>query len=267
MFEKEGDNITSFGDQDVFLAKYYNCPTLKAEISGNRSFCPGAGTELSVKRSFTNVVWNDTINGKYSIIADKPGQYKVRMLDKKGCLLTDSVQIIQNTLPWFSLGNDTAIVVNDSLILHAPENYSKFLWKDYSAGTEYLARPTDNSPGTEEYWLTVTDSLYCNYSDTISIAWIKSNEWVDLSMIQLVTYPNPADDRLYWYLKSDEVCQFVAEIADENGRVLYYRHFKQYIPGEVNEISLSNLSSGFYYMRIGNSSSGKNFKTVRVIKK
>jgi hypothetical protein len=267
IFEKEGDAITSFGDQDVFLAKYYNCPTLKAEISGNRSFCPGTGTELSVKRSFTNVVWNDTINGKYSIIADKPGQYKVKILDKKGCMLTDSVQIRQNTVPWFSLGNDTTMIVSDSLILQAPEIYSKFLWKDYSAGNEYLARPTDNTPGTEEYWLSVTDSLDCNYSDTISIKWFKNNKWVDLSKVQLITYPNPADDRLFWYLKTDEVCQLVAEIADENGRVLYYRHFKQYIPGEVKEISLDNLSSGFYYMRIGNFSSGKNFKTVRVIKK
>jgi hypothetical protein len=266
-FEKENITLTSFGDQDIFVAKYYNCLLSEVEIFGNRTFCKGIGTELSVKRGYTNVVWNDTITGKNSIIADKPGLCKVSLLDKKGCPLKDSIFIKENPLPLFSLGNDTILFVSDSLYLHAPDNYTINIWKDYSSGPEYLAKPFEKNTGIMEYWLTVTDSLSCNYSDTISITWMKNHEWVDLEKIQLITYPNPTDENFYWYLKADETCQLVAELADGNGRILYYQFFREYIPGEIKEVNLNNMPSGIYNMKIGNSISGNTFKTVRVIKR
>ena len=118
--EKEIYTLTSSGDQDLYLAKYFNCPVAKAEIYGQRSFCPGTGTELSVNRVFANIIWNDTIFDRYSVMANVPGQYWVSMLDKKGCLLTDTVLITQNELPVFSLGNDTSMLLTDSLSLKAP---------------------------------------------------------------------------------------------------------------------------------------------------
>lgn len=266
-FEKEGDNITSMGDQDIFIAKFYNCPGQKISISGNLDFCPGMGTELSVNKSFSNIVWNDTIQGKYNITVTKPGKYKVKLFDKKGCLLTDSVLVKQSPLPLFTLGNDTTLVLSDSLILRVPLNYNIYTWHDFSSGREFLARSTNQRPSTEEYWLKVTDSLLCTYTDTLAVNWVQGNRRNDLSDDQLVTYPNPANDRLFWYLKTDEPCQLVAMIADEKGRVLYSRHIKQYIPGNIEELSLLNLSSGLYYLKITNPGSVNSFKTVPVIKK
>jgi hypothetical protein len=266
-FEKGNDAITSFGDQDIFLAKYYNCLLQKAEITGHDSFCPGSGTELSIKHGFTNIVWNDTITDKLSIIANKPGEYWVSMLDKKGCLLTDTILIKQNQLPLFSLGNDTTLLVTDSLILHASYKYTNNLWLDYSTGEEFLAKPEDMKPGVQDYWLTVSNSFSCIYSDTISVTWLQNYDWVDLAKINVFTYPNPAEDRVFWYVNTDEPCQLNVEFADGNGRVLYRQFFKQYLPGEVKEINLGNMPSGIYSLRISSSPSATNFKTVRVIKK
>ena len=145
-FEKDGDALISKGDQDIFVAKYYNCLSSKAEITGQLSFCPGYSTELRVKESFNNIVWNDTIPGKYSIEANKPGKYWVRMFDKKGCLLTDTVMLKQNDLHAFSLGNDTSILVTDSLLLRAPDNYPAYIWHDNSTNSSYLAKSTDGKP-------------------------------------------------------------------------------------------------------------------------
>lgn len=139
-FEKSTDGLTSSGDQDIFLAKYHDCNDTRAEIFGERSFCPGNSTELSVKRGFTNVVWNDTIQGRNNIMANKPGRYWVRMMDKNRCLLTDTVKITQRLLPQFSLGNDTSLYQSDSLLLNAPEDYVIYQWDDNSMEKEYLAK-------------------------------------------------------------------------------------------------------------------------------
>lgn len=266
-FEKGGVSLTSFGDQDIFLAKYYNCLLQKAQIFGETSFCLGSSTELSVKRGFSNIIWNDTIIGQRSMLVNKPGLYWVSMLDRKGCKLTDTVTVEQNSLPLFSLGKDTTIQVSDSLMLHAPDKYPLYFWNDYSTGPEYLAKPIEGKPGTVEYWLTVEDSLSCNYTDTISITFLKDYDWVNLAKIQIITYPNPAADNVYWYLKTNETYQLVAELTDRNGRVLYHQFFKQYFPNEVKEINLGRMPSGIYNLRISNSSSGMNYKTVQIIKK
>ena len=174
--------------------------------------------------------------------------------------------VVKNLLPFFSLGNDTTILVSDSLLLKAPGKYTRYQWNNYSTESTYLAKPVDKKTGTVLYWLTVTDSLYCNYSDTISISYLKGYNWVDLGKIQLVTYPNPATDQVNWFIKTDEACQLVEELTDIYGRVLYHQYIKQYLPGEVKQINLGNMPAGIYNLRISNSSVGKSFKTVRVIK-
>lgn len=89
---------------------------------------------------------------------------------------------------------------------------------------------------------------------------------IDLEKVQIITYPNPADDLLSWYLTGDETCKLLIELSDENGRILYNQSIEQYKPGEVQEISLHNMLSGFYNLKITNTVTGKNFKAVRVIK-
>ena len=265
-FEEGDKTLTSFGDQDIFLAKYYNCTISGADISGDRSFCPGSGTELSIKRSYSNIVWNDTIPAKYSITADKPGLYWVRMLDKKGCLVTDTIEISQNPAPVFSLGNDTTILVTDSLILEAPGNYISYWWHDSSIEPEYLAKPVDMMTGTKEYWLTITDSLLCIYTDTISVTYLKDYDWIDLETTKLFVYPNPASNRVFWYLQTDEICRLEIEITDERGRKIYHQDINQYLPGEEREIYLGNMPSGIYNIRVRNSSFGIDYKTVSIMK-
>lgn len=265
-FGKDGDDLESFGDQDIFLAKYFNCETVKADIYGEHSFCPGTGIELSIKKDFTNVVWNDTIPDRYSIIADKPGRYWVRMLDNKGCRLTDTILVAQNPRPVFSLGNDTTIKFSDSILLKAPGNYANYRWNDNSTQQVYTAKSIDGKEGTRNYWLTVTDSLSCDYTDTISVTYLKDNDWFNIGNTRLIIYPNPAKDNIYWYLTVEEPCQIITELTDVTGRVLYHQYLNEYLPGEIKEIDINNLKSGFYNFRISNTSTGENFKTVQIIK-
>jgi hypothetical protein len=263
---KGSDVVTSLGDQDIYLTKYFNCKGTEADISGQLSFCPGTGTVLGVKRGFSNIIWNDTISGKQNILAEKPGKYWVSMIDKKGCLLTDTVLITQNELPVFSLGKDTTLLVGDSLLLSAPVGFSLYQWNNYMTDREYLVRSFDGKAGTADYWLKVTDSLNCVYSDTISVTFLPGTRHDLPGKIQLVTYPNPARERIYWYLKTDVVCSLVLDLTDAGGRIIYHQVLDNYLSGEVKEVNMNNLSPGLYNLRVSNSASGKRYKTVRIIK-
>ncbi|HEX2921874.1 MAG TPA: SBBP repeat-containing protein [Bacteroidales bacterium] len=264
-FKKGDERLLSFGDQDLFVAKYFNCIETTDEISGQRYFCPGSGTELSVRRIYSNVVWNDTITGKYSITASKPGTYSVKMLDKKGCIVTGKVDITQSDAPWFTLGRDTTISITDSLLLRAPEKFYVDRWQDYSIDKEFSARSIDGIAGEEEYWLMVRDSLNCSYTDTIKVAYTKGYGWFDPSNTQLTVYPNPARDRMWWSLITDVVCSFNLDLTDERGVEVHHELIDDYTSGTENEIYVGNLPSGIYYLRISGSSQ-KILKILRVVK-
>jgi len=265
--EKGLNSLASIGDQDIFLAKYYNCPNEEAEILGNLSFCLGTSTDLSVRRGYTNVVWNDTVLNKNSISVTKEGRYWVNMIDQMGCAVTDTVLITENSLPRFSLGRDTSINITDSLILYAPEDYSILQWQDLSIGPWYEVKSPENSPGTFDYWLTVTDSASCSFTDTIKVTFLKVCGWIDLQKVQLIAYPNPASDIVNWLLKTEEPCKLIVELTDINSKVLYHSQIDHYTPGEVREIYIGDLVSGTYYLRIGDTSIEKYYKALRIIKK
>lgn len=265
-FEKVDDVLTSYGDQDLFVAKYFNCSETEAEISGLRYFCPGSETELSVRRIYSGVVWNDTIQGKYSIMVSKPGLYHVTMLDKKGCLVKGKVEITHSMTPIFTLGNDTTIFITDSLILKAPEDYIVDKWQDFSIDREFLARSSGRIPGEQIYWLTVMDSLDCSFTDTIAVTYKKGYEWFNSSGSQIVAHPNPARERIWWSLKTDQSCRLNVDITDEKGIKVYHQIIERYIPGEEKDIYLGSLHSGIYYLRISDTSPDKNYKLLRIVK-
>ena len=94
-FKRNDDEIKSFGDQDIFLAKYYNCLEQNLDFQGALTLCPGATTELGVKNPYKTIVWNDTLFGNTWLEVNKPGGYKAAIITKYGCRYTDSVTVTQ----------------------------------------------------------------------------------------------------------------------------------------------------------------------------
>jgi hypothetical protein len=188
------------------------------------------------------------------------------MFNKQGCMLTDTIDVLEAQLPVFSLGNDTSLRADHTLLLEAPKQYKKYLWHDYSTDSTYLARSDDGKPGAYNCWLSVTDSLGCMWTDTISIYYYTNAQWIDIEHVQLVTYPNPATDWLHWYLKTDQSCKMVVELVDEHGRVVYNQYIAEYSPGELMKIDLGHIPVGSYFIRLKNPQSGESLKSVCIIK-
>ncbi len=188
------------------------------------------------------------------------------MMDKYRCRLTDTVFVKQRALPQFSLGNDTTIALSDSLLLKAPDGYFNYQWNDFSSERERLVKSENGQSGIKEFFLTVTDSLSCCYTDTIAVTFLPEYNWIDLKRTEIIVYPNPTRDKISWYLKTEETCQLVAELTDKNGRRLYYQHIKEYNPSETKEIYLGNMPSGIYNLKIRDSIMGLGYKTFQIIK-
>lgn len=265
-FIKGNSTLKSQGDQDVFLARYNNCPTEKAEITGDTLICPEAFTQLSIKHGYNQVVWNDTIENTNYIIAQAAGRYTVRMLDKQGCVLVDTIEVTLASPQSFSLGEDCMVPIGESKLLKAPESLTGYQWQDGSNKDTYLAEAKTEKPGTFTYWLMATDSLGCAVTDTINIRFYLSPGWGDLSNVSLNLYPNPVGETLYWSISNREPCQVIVEIVDENGKIVYYRHEKNYQPGTEESVDFSEVPAGSYFFRLKNNA-GKTFNSVCIIRK
>lgn len=264
-FEKEGEEINSYGEQDIFLAKYFNCLTNKAEILGSPWLCPGTSGVLKVKIGYKQVTWNDSIHRNYLEIV-KPGTYRVSMYDKRGCLLTDSIHVSLIPRPGLNIGNDTCLWVCDSVMLKAQQGFTDYSWNNRPGNLTSLATSKDKKAGTYPFWVTVTDSLGCVWTDSINITFLSLPERVDLDKAQLTVYPNPATDMVFWSLKVDAPCKLVVELTDEHGRTFFVESISTYMPGELRKISLENIPMGPYHLRI-KSPGNPQLKTTRIIKR
>jgi hypothetical protein len=267
-FKKGNSNFISEGDQDIFLMKYANCIDENYGIKGDRNFCPGLTTKLKVKRSYSNIIWNDTIKDKNTLETGKAGLYWVSAIDEKGCIISDSVMVKESKLPVFSLGNDTTISLLDTLILKAPGEYSMPHWSDLSQEQEYIVKSFNEIPNEKTVWLMVTDSSKCNYTDTIKINFIKTVAPVSDNS-KLNVYPNPAHDNIWWsFVTRDEKhSRFTLEIVNEMGIKLYQQHIKDYIQGEERMLDIGGYPSGLYYLKLSETLTNKEIKSVRILKK
>lgn len=264
-FRKDVGELVSEGDQDLFLACYYNCPETKIEFSGNRAICPDGFAELKVENRYKFITWNDTLQNSY-YLANKPGIYKVSIIDKKGCRYSDSIEVQFAERPLFSLGKDTSLYAGDTLLLRAPVQMTGYRWMDGSHENLFYACSQDNK-AFSEYWINFTDSLGCSWNDTIGVSYLNIPDIGEEFHPRLIVYPNPVTDVLKWKLDVKRTCRLSFEIADNSGHILYQEKVERYDPFDEKWTDISNYPMGSYLIRIRNVSSGKVYTTASVIKR
>ncbi len=246
------EEIESMGGEDIFVAKYYNCPPVLNAIQAPDVLCQGAETLLYVDKNYSHVVWNDTLRDVNEMTICSPGSYHVAMVDKRGCVITDSIEIAEVPAFEFSLGKDTAILVDAQLELLGPDNFYEYEWQDGSNLQNLLVYNNEGRIGHKKYELTVTDSLGCAWNSEVSIEFYKTPENADLSQGEkLITiYPNPVKEDFYWTFETRQEAQMTVEIADVAGHVKHHENIARYIPMQKMHIPVSHLSAGAYYFSI-----------------
>jgi len=138
----------------------------RSVILGNdTSFCIGKSITLDAGPSFLSYFWN-TGQSTNSITVNNSGLYKVTLTDCKGNVSSDSIQIQVVQLPIFDLGSDSIICYNSNYILDPNFQNStslQFNWFDNSHDSIHVVTSAGN------YYLTVTNSTGCSFSDTVAL--------------------------------------------------------------------------------------------------
>jgi gliding motility-associated-like protein len=131
-------------------------------VLNDTTLCNGQALNLDVYQQGCTYKWNDGSTSPQKQV-DSQGVYQVR-IDRKGCAITDSINLSFHAPPVFSLGNDTAICSGQQLQLGLDIDSlsERVLWDDNSI----LSTRVINDSG--KYWVKVSDSV-CTTVDEIHI--------------------------------------------------------------------------------------------------
>lgn len=122
--------------------------------------CSSTSITLDAQWDYASYNWN-TGSQDSVIVVNQTGSYSVSVTNVCG-LDIDSIQIVYDSLEYFSLGNDTTICVGDSILLIAPAQNANWLWNNQSIDSTLWV----NTTGT--YWVTI-NNVCGNYTDSINV--------------------------------------------------------------------------------------------------
>ncbi len=254
--------VYALDDEDIYLAKYCNCPELSGLINGRDFIYPGDYTTLHVPMRFDNIVWQDSIS-KNKITVYEPGIYTVAMTDKNGCLIRDTLVVEQAYALEFDLGADTTLWVSDTLLLKGPEAAVHYVWQNGSREEDYLACSFNGQPGIERYELKVTDAWGREYRDHITITYIKDvddEHGLDNESVIRI-HPNPIKNSIHWEVLSEEWTDFEVLLSNSLGLVVYQKSIKNYDANTIKTIPGNQLPQGNYALKIV-ANDGRSAETV-----
>lgn len=134
-------------------------------LRNDTAICGTASLLLLPDSIYTGAVYNwSTGENTSSIIANSSNLYWLEITSQQNCKWRDSVNVTFKPVPFFNLGNDTAICEKDSILLTAATtNADTYMWGT-SAATSTV---NVHQPGI--YWCN-TEKAGCIYSDSIVIS-------------------------------------------------------------------------------------------------
>jgi gliding motility-associated-like protein len=117
---------------------------------------------LNAGEDFLGYIWNNDSSMNFQQIAvSETGTYWVEVMNSCGWDQDTSFIYVQD-LPEVELGEDTAIIYNEQIVLD-PGHHQEYFWQDGSTLYEYIV----DYPG--KYWVEVKDEMGCKSADTINI--------------------------------------------------------------------------------------------------
>ena len=167
-------NILQGGTYSVTVSDSLNCEnadTINIIVNsipnlfiGNDINICGNDTIIINADSAFSYLWN-TGSTNQSIIVSESGNYSVIITDSNYCQNSDEINISINPIPVLSLGNDTSICDNESLLISI-DGYNNYLWSSGNTNQSIEIIQTGN------YSLTVTDINSCLASDSIIVTFV-----------------------------------------------------------------------------------------------
>lgn len=143
-------------------------PKNSLQIMGDSQYC-SKDSVLLQSNLLGNITWN-TGETTQKITPKTSGKYWLSIKENI-CVQFDSIEIIIEDVPYFTLGNDT-LICNDSAFNISPSpvlnpNIYTYLWNDASSNTQLVAKLS------QAYWLAISKNN-CKRIDDIQIQFIQT---------------------------------------------------------------------------------------------
>jgi hypothetical protein len=201
---------------------------------------------------------NGISSGHFDPGSAGPGVHLIQysFVDSLGCSNTDSTNITVHPVPIISLGNDTTLCAQSSIVLDAGSGLTSYIWSTGDTTQSILADSSGHGLTTVSYMVTGTNSFGCASSEDILITFdICSSINSNPDQSSLLVFPNPFNDQLF--ILSNEG-NFKASMFDIMGKLVYSEEFS-----ETNVVIQPILASGIYFLRVEINSSKQTIKLVK----
>ncbi|MEM7035798.1 MAG: T9SS type A sorting domain-containing protein, partial [Bacteroidota bacterium] len=145
-------------------------PPIGLNLGADTTVCPGDSVVLDAGPGHQFQLWSDFTIAQ-TLTVSTPGQYHVFVGDATGCTERDTIELFNAPPISVTLGPDTAICPDTSLILDPGPGFSTYLWSDNSTAQTL----TISTAGT--YWVEVTDANGCSARDTLLLGILPDCVW------------------------------------------------------------------------------------------
>jgi len=256
-----GSTFTDVSNSKAFVVKTNSdgCLIPLPIIVGETVLCTGTKNDLEAGSIYNGnkYLWSDNETTE-KITISHGGKYSVKVTDNAGCILFDSIDVKEISLPYFYLGNDTILNSYESLVLKADSNCTSYLWSNGSSIDSMLVNSSNFGTGEKKISLLVYDQYGCSFSDTILITINSNNNIISNDFKTVLIYPNPSIDIINIKIVGENTVSELS-ILNENGTLL----LKKNIESDFIPIDISNYPKGLYFVNIKSVKFSKSIKIVK----
>ncbi|MES2836451.1 MAG: choice-of-anchor Q domain-containing protein [Bacteroidota bacterium] len=235
---------------DTVMLKVNRLPLVN--LGADRAVCANLSPALEAN-NYGEMLWSDGSNNANFPLLNS-GNYSLQLTDLNGCVATDDVNIVVNTV-------DTLVTVNLSTLTVSHANATSYQWIKSDGVSSYTLVSGETSQSftaTEDgdYAVIVNTAEGCvdtsAYKSIVNVS-VKENE---ISKTILGVYPNPTNGDLT--ISASEEMQLI-EITDVVGRVIY----SEKPIATKHTLNLATEPRGVYFVKV---SSKLGTDVVKIIK-
>lgn len=231
------------------------CPTMNISFAVNHESCVGCNNGSVTATPAGGVLpytyaWSPSGGTAATASSLAPGMYILTVTDSAGCTGVDTVTINAATpCPTitisFTSNNESCAGCNDGSATGTPTGGTAPYTYAWSPAGGTAATASSLAPGM--YILTVTDSVGCMATDTITINSFNSIEMFGIGNVKL--YPNPSDGKFFADFELDHSGELMIKLITTDGKVISTEVF-MYESATTKEYNFNYLPKGTYLFEV-----------------
>lgn len=247
------------GDYEVMLN-----PAPAPAIDGNSAVCANSNEVLYTTPLVEGNTYSWQVTGGEIVSGNDANQVTVNWGDNGLGLLnlieTNSANLCSTTVdynvniasPVIDLGADTTLCINHSFILNAEPGFASYLWSTSATSDNIQVIGSElGLQSVNEFSVTVTDAAGCTTTDAVTVT-IEACTGIPENLLSdaFTLYPNPSTGEFTLSFNESINGTATVTIMNTTGKQLYSQVININKAAQTESISISNISSGLYFIKV-----------------